>query len=164
MMKKIRDFALNKESGSGELVVSLITIPILAFLLFTIINVSSYFQVRSAVQDTARDGARLVALYGGSTSGAYLNTSGVSVSQTVKDRLYKGGKCTLSYCATAPIVNCRVVVNGAERGVATAAGQPAICSVSYDYSAVAPMAFGFDSLFAYPIKIDATTVTETGYR
>ena len=165
-MKKIRDMfsPYNRERGSGELVVTLFSIPLLAGLLFTLINVSSYFQTRSAVQDVARDGARLVALYGGSTTAAYRNTTGENVAVTVQKRLYKDGKCILSHCTKPPVVTCNVVVNGIPRAVATDAGQVAVCNVQYWYSSVAPSWFGFDKLVTVPITIDATTVTETGYR
>lgn len=167
MMQKLRDKLINKdrEAGDSELVVTLFTIPILAFLLFTIINVSSYFQVRSEVQDAARDGARLVALYGGTTSTAYLNTTGKTVPAIIQARLYKNGKCTFSYCKSAPTVTCSVIsASGASSTRATAAGQTATCTISYAYGAVAPISFGFQNLFAYPIKVSGTTVTETGYR
>jgi len=165
-MKKLRDLisSSNRESGSGELIVTLFTIPVLAMMLFGLINVSSYFQVRSGVQDIARDGARLVALYGGSTTAAYRNQSGENVATTVFNRLYKNGECTLSYCSTIPTVTCNVIVNGVASAVATDAGQVATCTVRYRYSSVAPVGLNFDQLFATPITIEATTVTETGYR
>lgn len=162
-MLKLREMMKRKERGSAELVVTLITVPLLIALLFAIVNVSSYFQVRSEIQNEATNGSRLVALYGGSSTGAYRNTTGQSVQNIVLSKIYSNGKCTYSYCAKKPTVSCYVVVNGAKVAVAREAGQEAVCTITYTYSPVAPITLGFNGLFNIPVNVSATSVTETGY-
>ena len=70
MLEKLRNRVhsskQDRETGS-DVVVTLFLIPIFVSLLFGIIDISTYFQTKTQVQNVTRDGARLVALMGGSS-------------------------------------------------------------------------------------------------
>lgn len=162
-MNRFRAF-LMKHHERGDVVETVFMVPIAIFIMFAMINLSSYFSVRAQVQNVARDGARLVALYGGNSPNAIRNNSGKPVETAVLDLLWDGNKCKLSYCASngggqiRPIVDCTP-------DVATAAGQTVTCNIKYEYSPLAPVPPGLEGLngvFGQPMSVTATFVSETG--
>lgn len=67
MLKKL--FKKKARSDSGDALVStIIVIPLLIVLIFTIIDISVYFNNRSVINSIARDSARTVAIVGGTES------------------------------------------------------------------------------------------------
>jgi Flp pilus assembly protein TadG len=142
----------------GDIVQTVLMFPIALFLLFALINLSSFFQLRAEVQNVARDGARLTALYGGQGVNAIRNDTGQSVESRLISQLWVSGKCTLSYCTAKPLVDCTP-------DVATAAGQTVTCNIKYAYSPIAPVPDGlegFNGVVNQPISVTATYVSETG--
>lgn len=170
MIIKIRERFLNKRNHNGkehgsDLVVTLFMIPFFIALLFAIVDVSSYFQTKTQVQNITRDGARLVALMGGSSSEIPLNKekfggSGKSVTTYVQGRLVdSGGKCTISACTEAPKVTC-----GPTR--ANQLNQDAFCTVVYHYSGVGGGIvawLGFDAITNNVITSTETFKVETAW-
>lgn len=135
MISKIRGRILGRRDNHDEgsdLVVTLFMIPFFIGLLFAIIDVSTYFQTKTQVQNITRDGARQIALYGGTSATIPLNVEkigGKAIQVVVFDKLYSGGNCTLSACSSPPVVTC-----GPNR--ATSINQDAFCTVKYNYVGV----------------------------
>lgn len=139
------------ERGDGELVTALFIIPIVLWILFSLIDISLYMQTRSEVQNVARDSARQVAIYGGNNS--RLNPYGDSIARVTLERLYQDGKCTPGLCEKAPTVQCTP-------GTATQAGQQVGCSITYHYRAI----FGNNPITGFAAFLGSEfTVTETAY-
>lgn len=162
---------LGKENGSSDIVVTLFMIPFVLGLVFALIDVSTYFQVRAQVQNITRDGARQVAIYGGASPSIPLNiqkTGGKDVGKLVFDKLYKNGNCTLSACGSGtsggtssvgPTVSCNPPV-------AHSLNEDAYCSVTYNYRSIGggvAANLGFGNVVSVPIKIKETFKVETRY-
>lgn len=64
MFTKIRA-RLSSDRGDSTLVSTILVIPLILGILITMIDVSVYFANRGQILNTVRDGARLVAIYGG---------------------------------------------------------------------------------------------------
>jgi Flp pilus assembly protein TadG len=157
-MNTIRARIKNRLDDKASVVETVLMFPIGIFLLFALINFSSYMQLRAEIQNVARDGARLVALYGGQGTDAIRNTSGKTVESQLMTELYRDGKCTYSYCSKPPTVDCTP-------DVARDAGEIVRCNIVYHYSPVAPVVAGLEALngvFDQPISISSTYVSETG--
>lgn len=154
----------DKEEGS-DIVVTLFMLPLFVALLFAMIDVSTYFQTRTQVQNITRDGARLVALMGGTSPTISLNKekfggSGMNVSTYVYSRLTDGsGNCAISGCTKNPVVTCGP-------SVASRLGQDAYCEVKYYYSGVGGGIvgwLGFDSITNITIDSRETFKVETSW-
>lgn len=157
MIMSIRNFLSRRtHREDGEIVETVLIVPFVVFLLFAFINMSMYFQARGTVQNIGRDGARQVALYGGSLSTVPRNNSGQDVTQTVFNKLYSSGHCTISGCSRPPRVTCTPAQ-------ATAAGQDVSCTIIYYFSPVANDYFGFAAITAQPFTIQEHFISETGY-
>lgn len=142
----------------GDVVQTIMMLPIAIFMLFALINLSSYFSLRAQVLDTARSGARLVALYGGNSTGAVLNNTGKTVETAVLATLWDGSKCTLSYCTQKPVVDCTPEIT-------KIAGEIVKCNIKYYYSPIAPVPQGlegFNGVTGQPMSVTSTYVAETG--
>ena len=158
MLISLRKFIDKRNRNeNGDVVETLFMIPFAVFIIFALINMSMYWQARSVVQNIARDGARQVALYGGSNADAVENRAGQPVSTLVYNKLYAGGNCTQSNCTKPPVVTCTP-------GYSNDIGVPVSCSVTYYYSPVALDWFGFDKITAQPFTVKAQTISETGRR
>jgi len=159
-MFKIKNLIKSRLNERGDVVQTIFMFPIALFLLFALINLSSYFQLRAQVQNIARDGARLTALYGGQGTNAIRNNTGKTVENTIITSMWDGKKCTLSFCSSKPVVDCTP-------DAATTAGQTVSCNIKYPYSPIAPVPEGLEGLngvFGQPISVTATYVSETGKR
>lgn len=157
-MSKLQVMLKKRLNERGDIVQTVLMFPIALFLLFALINLSSFFQLRAEVQNVARDGARLTALYGGQGVNAVRNTTGQSVETRLMNQLWIAGKCTLSYCTAKPLIDCTP-------DVATSAGQTVTCNIKYAYSPIAPVPDGlegFNGVINQPISVTATYVSETG--
>jgi Flp pilus assembly protein TadG len=145
------------ERGSGEVITALIMLPLVIWLIFSLIDVSLYFTARSNVQNVTRDAARQVAVWGGNAS--RLNPSNQAVDKAAYNLLYVNGKCTASSCTKPPVVKCTPQVT-------TVAGQTVACSTTYHYSAANknnPIS-GFASILNRSFTITETARSETGFR
>lgn len=142
------------ENGDSEVISVLFIIPIVILLLFAFIDVSMYFQTRSTVQTMTRDAARSVAIYGGNDS--RLNPNSKSISATLKDQLYKNGKCTVSSCGSAPQVKCTPTVTNR-------AGQITTCSVRYQYKSLNPLNPISSPITNKQYIVTASSRAETGF-
>jgi Flp pilus assembly protein TadG len=157
-MNKIRTLLENRNFERADVVQTVFMFPIAIFLLFAMINLSSFFQLRAEVQNVARDGARLTALYGGQSPNAIRNTTGKSVTDQLMTQLWDGKQCTLSYCTAKPVIKC-------SPEVARDAGEIVKCTITYAYSPIAPVPDGLEGLngvVGQPIAVSATYVSETG--
>lgn len=125
----------DQETGASDLVVTLFMIPLFVAILFAIVDVSTYFQTKTQVQNFTRDGARMVALLGGSESSIPLNRekfggTGVNVASYVREKLVDGeGNCKISGCSAPPVVTCTP-------GIARNLNDDAVCTVTYYYRGV----------------------------
>jgi len=156
--EKVANARINNEEGS-DIITTLFMIPFIIGLIFVLIDVSSYFQTRSTVQNAARDGARTVALYGGSASNIPLNTTGKTVAQVTLSRIYANGKCLSSHCTAAPTVTC-----GPSKAISLSAD--AYCTITYHYQSVGGTLvqwLGFRGLLDAPINVTSTFKVETQY-
>lgn len=154
MFKFIRK-ARNNESGSGEVVAVLFMLPLVLWLILSLIDVSIYFQARTSVQNVARDSARQVAIWGGNKSP--LNPSSTAIATNAKNTLWNGKKCSPSACSKAPAVTC--TPNKTSR-----AGQQVSCSITYYYKSVAPgnPFTGFSGFLNKKFVIKEVARSETG--
>jgi Flp pilus assembly protein TadG len=149
----------NLEESGNDIVVTLFMLPIVLGVIFSGIEVSTYFQARAEVQNITRDGARQVALYGGTSESIVLNQTGKNITQTVYNRLYTNGHCTVSACAKAPTVTC-----GPSK--ATSLNDDAYCTVEYFYQNMGLALvewLGYDKIVNNPIKITEQFKVETRY-
>lgn len=161
--KRIHVTNRDREEGS-DVVTTLFLIPIFVALLFGIIDISTYFQTKTQVQNVTRDGARLVALMGGSSESIPLNIqkfggSGQNVTKYVYDRLVSNGECSFSGCNTLPTVTCGP-------NVANRLTQDAYCQVSYSYRGVSGAIIsilGFDQIINQTIESKETFKVETAW-
>lgn len=101
-----------------------------------------------------------MALYGGNSPTAILNSTGKPVDQIVKDMIWDSKKeaCTLSYCTKPPVVTC-------SPGTTVKAGDLVKCTIEYHYAPIAPVIDGLEGLngvYSQPLRISATYVAETG--
>lgn len=148
----------NHEQGS-DIITTLFMIPFVLGLIFVLVDVSSYFQTRSTVQNITRDGARQVALYGGNGTNVPLNSTQRTVAAAVYERLYADGSCQVSNCANPPVVTC-----GPQ--IARNINDDAFCRVTYYYQSVGGglvQWLGFGDLLAAPIQIEESFKVETRY-
>lgn len=130
MMRKLNHLrvrAKGEERGSAEIITTMIMLPIILWLIFSMIDISLYLNARSKVTNLARDGARAVAIYGGDDS--RLNPYGKTIASDVKSRLWNGSKCSASACRGAPVVTCTPTVTNS-------AGQPVSCTIRYSYKSI----------------------------
>lgn len=158
LMTKIRAWQKQRLNERGSVIETVLMLPFAVVILFALINLSSYFSLRAQVQDTARSGARLVALYGGNGTGAVLNNTGKTVETIVLNNLWDGSKCTLSYCSKKPVVDCTPEIT-------KQAGQIVKCNIKYYYSPIAPVPEGLEGLngvTSQPMSVSSTYVAETG--
>lgn len=157
-MSKFREWQKRHTNERGDVIQTVMMLPIAIFLLFALINLSSYFSIRAQVQDTARSGARLVALYGGSGTGAVMNNSGRTVEAKVMDILWNGSECTFSYCVQKPEVTCSPAIT-------KIAGELVTCNIKYYYTPIAPVPEflnGLNGVTGQPMSVTSTYVAETG--
>lgn len=146
------------ESGSSEVITTLFMVPILLWLIFSLIDVSLYFQARTSVQNVARDAARQSSIWGGNQSS--LRPFDESVSQNARNALFdeETDTCIPGACSEVPTVNCTP-------NVTSYAGDTVSCTISYTYRPVYsgnPFT-GFGSLLNSPIVITETSRAETGF-
>lgn len=159
-MSKFRKWQKQHTNERGDIVQTVFMMPIAIFLLFALINLSSYFSIRAQIQDTARSGARLVALYGGNSAGAILNHTGETVDSKILGALWDGNKCKISYCAQKPEVSCSPTIT-------QVAGELVTCNIKYYYSPIAPVPSGLAGLngvTGQPMSVTSTYVAETGVK
>lgn len=148
-----------KINERGDIVQTILLAPFIIGLLFAIINMSAYFTVRGQIQDAAKDGARMVALYGGNNAQQTIvnNKTKKNVQDIIKDRLWQDGKCTLSYCYSEPVVTCTP-----ER--VESPGEEVSCRIEYTYAAIAPSLLPLDKWMAgTKINVEQKYVSEVGY-
>lgn len=162
MINKLRQIYADRFTERADVVQTVILIPIVIFLLFTMVNLSSYFAARGDINSAARNGARLVAMYGGNSAQAIKNNTGKSVERTVMDYIYDPatGRCTMSFCSEVPIVDCTPEIT-------RDAGEPVSCTISYRFSPIAPFPDYLEALnfgTGAPISVTSTFVAETGVR
>lgn len=154
----------DSETGS-EIVTTLFLIPLFVAILFAIVDVSTYFQTKTQVQNITRDGARTVALLGGTSTTIPLNKdkfggSGINVTNYVYDKLVDGsGNCRISGCSAPPTVTC-------SPNIATAISANATCTVNYRYRGVGGALvewLGFGAITGNVITATETFKVETAW-
>lgn len=159
-----------EESGASELVTTLFMLPLALFLILTLIDVSMYFNARSAVQNVTREGARQAAMWGGTGTHntVRLNPGSTSTAQNIANALYNSetGQCKQAGCTKAPEVKCDTYVGASRANAAKTAGDRIVCRTTFYYSTVTPGSdyFGFAAAIGNKIVIEETTLSETGYR
>lgn len=148
------------ERGSGELITAMIIIPVILALILSLIDMALYMQARSHVSSAARDGARMVAIYGGNNNPALQppGFGGKTVQRVIRDRLWNGSRCTLSHCTSQPTVRCTP-------SVTTRAGEQVECSVTYRYRSLygnSPLNI-FKGVTGKAFTMQGTARAETGF-
>lgn len=152
-----------REQGASELIQTLLMLPLAIFMILAMIDVGLFFQARTTVQNSARDAARQVAMWGGLNT--RLTPSGYNVENALYKSLYntKTKKCTYGRCSSAPKVSCKVVNGGGGGTYATSAGQDVYCRVTYSYNPISDNGFlHFDKILK-PFTIEEHARTETGF-
>lgn len=154
----------DRETGS-EIVTTLFLIPLFVAILFAIVDVSTYFQTKTQVQNITRDGARMVALLGGTSPSIPLNQDkfgggGINVNSYVYNKLVDGsGNCRISGCTTPPSVSCTP-------NVASRISDNATCTVTYSYRGVGGALvqwLGFGAITGNTIRATETFKVETAW-
>lgn len=157
-MKAFLQRRKQSESGSTEVITTLFMIPIILWLILSLIDVSLYFQARTTVQNVARDSARQVAVWGGNESP--LRPYEVPVNVNGFNALFNSATqtCKPGNCKTAPLVNCTPPLTAY-------AGQEVSCTVVYEYKAINPgnPLTGFTGFMNKPITITEYARAETGF-
>lgn len=159
--QKLKGQRLGRENGS-DIIVTLFALPVVLAIVFSLIDVSTYFQTRAQVENITRDGARQVALYGGTSPSIPLNVQtlgGKDITATVLAKLWKNGNCTLSGCTKPPTVTCSPTQ-------ASSLSQDASCTVTYNYRSIGGALvswLGFGNIVANQINITETFKVETRY-
>lgn len=145
-----------EEKGASDIVVVLLMLPIVVWLLLSLIDVGLYFQTRTLVQNVARDAAREASIWGGNNSP--LNPSSKSVAAQARDRLWDGNQCIGANCEKAPQVSCTP-------NRTTNAGQTITCQVTFFPTSVAPgnPISAFQSITDGSFTIRETARSETGF-
>lgn len=156
----MKKFRFTKEDGSADLISVLIMLPMVVFLLFTMIDVSLYLNSRAVVEAANRDGVRQVALWGGTTSDVRVNNSKKSAPQIIVENLGEGAsaKCVIDKDGNES-------TKGDQVSLATSSGQKIICETTYQYNSVAAGVVlpGLSEVINAPIKVKHTGYTEVGY-
>lgn len=167
LINKIKQLKSGRHERGNDIVTTVLLLPIMVFLLFTMIDVSYYFQARSIVQSTAQDGARMVALYGGegTNKNVPLNPSTKTVAEQMKNRLWNAekGTCIPSACKKSQTV---VVTCGPKGAIKSGLNTEVWCEVKYPFHAPSvgmASALGFGGLFGEPITVKAVSLAETYY-
>lgn len=146
-----------KEKGSADIIVIMLTLPLIIFLIVSLIDVSLYFQARTQVHNATRDAVREAAIWGGVNSP--LNPTGTTVTTSLKNKLWQDGRCTPGQCQKAPTVSCTP-------NRTTRAGQELRCTTTYYYRTISktnPIT-GFGNLTSRSFTITETARSETGFR
>lgn len=167
MIQQIRTRVLqrrNNHEEGNDLVITLFMIPFVLALLFAMIDISSYFQARTQVQNIVRDGAREVAKYSGTDPTIALNReanggTGVDVSRSVLNKLWDGEKCTISACESKPVVVCNPPK-------VYRISDDVYCEVTYKYQTMSfalTRWLGLDQISGKEIKLRETFKAETSY-
>lgn len=148
---------LRAERGGSDVVVILLTIPLVMFILLSLIDVSLYFQARTTVQNVTRDAAREVAIWGGNNSP--LNPTGTTVQAQALNRLWDGTKCRSVSCSRKPTVSCTPTRT-------TRAGQEVSCTTRFYYASLFPRnpITGFGAMTNRVIEVTEYARSETGFR
>ena len=143
------------ENGGSEIITTLMILPLILWLIFSLIDVSVYLTARSSVQNAARDAARQVSVWGGNNS--RLNPLGVTVATATFNQLYNNGKCTPGACTRPPVVSCTPEVTNRP-------GDSVQCSITYYYRSIYagnPIT-GFASFLNHSFTVVETARAETG--
>lgn len=158
------------EAGASELVTTLFMLPLALFLILTLIDVSMYFNARSAVQNVTREGVRQAGMWGGTGNHTTvrLNPGTTTTADNIKNALYDSvtGKCKQMGCTQPPEVVCGTYVGGIKKNAAQNAGDKISCTTTFYYKTVTPGSdyYGFAAAIGNKIVITETALSETGYR
>lgn len=167
MMQRYRNLLLsrkrNSEKGASDIIVVLFVAPIMVFLLFGMIDVSTWLQAREHTYNSVRDAARQVAFFGGNDHRVSLNPNSDYVSNVIRDTKMRGGNNTC-----APGLPCtRPADLTCTPNVVRTLGQTVSCTGTYHYQSVAggmTAWLGFGDLLGQPITVTETYMAETFYR
>lgn len=134
----------------------LFAVPLIVFLLFSMIEMSMYFNTRAQVESANRDGVRMAANWGGTTSGIRLNPTGKDVAAIIQESL---GPNATSSCTVKALPGL------AGGTYARRAGQPVTCTTTYDYQPVAAgiYMFGLEGIIDKDIVASENAYAEVGY-
>lgn len=168
LMRKVRK--RQQETGSSDLITTVLMIPFVVFSLLAMVDIGLYFQSRMTAQNMARDAVRQVAMWGGTDT----RLTPYNIEERLEDSL--DDVCGQLRCKTPPKAVCGIgnAANAkATRGnyakvQASEAGQNTYCIIEYRYapvSFIADQAFGgFNDVFNLPVKVVEQGQTETGFR
>lgn len=152
----VQMFRERKEQGSADMIAALAITPIVIFLLIGTLNAGIWMNTKSQIEAATRDGARLAAMWGGSSSSSRLNNTGSDIDRIMEERLWNGSSCIPSHCSKKPNTWCNT-------NQATAAGQKITCRVRYWYKSI-PGAQLFSFVPTGEIVSEAYSYSETGFR
>lgn len=163
-LTKLRNPFTRDKEGGNDVVTAMFTLPAIIILIFTMIDLSSYFQARSTIQSAAQDGARMVALYGGQSGEIPLNNFKKPVQQLILPKVYDAaeGRCLPSACRDIPKVTCTPEIVTESMGLGTEVS----CTILYKFapaSAGLAQMIGFGDLLTADIEITQSSISETYY-
>lgn len=144
-----------EDSGAANTLSFIFIIFFIMILLISFIDVGLYFNVKGEMQSAAENGARNVAIYGG-TSGTLRNKMGgenpVEVTRSSINSKFQGG--------AKGIVSVTSVTCNPSRAKA---GDKVSCEVIYKYKGVAG-GFGVFNLASDKVKVEGSSVSEVSIK
>lgn len=152
--------ARRRDENGNDVITSVFMLPLIIGLIVTMIDVSTYFQARSEVQNITKNAARTIALVGGNSAKIPLNNLGKTPSDIARSQLWDGSKCLPTACSAAPTVTCTP-------NIARSLNQTVTCTTVYRYQSAGGALvqwLGFGDLLSVPIRAVETTRSETYYR
>lgn len=147
---------LSNERGGSDAVVSLIVLPIIIFLIFATINVSTYFQHKSMVQDFTRTAVRFYSINPTETTAvdnlrAQVTAGAYARSSTTPN--VACGKVTGRNADGTPIISNATII----------AGEIVACSITnYSFVPIAQDPFGFSDMTKRPFTVYSESLAEAG--
>lgn len=118
---------LRSDEGAANSISFMVIIFFVMLIMVSFIDMGMYFNVKNEMQSAAENGARNVALYGGTATSLRATKKATKaetvVSNSINDKFRKGGR---SKTVTVKNISC-----GPGRGVA--AGDKVWCRVEYQY-------------------------------
>lgn len=162
--------AVHDERGV-ESVAIIFVIPMLAVLIFGLVDIGFMFNNRMLYANALRDGVRSAAADGGLLNPRTTDTPGISWTTKIRNSVYAGGTCKFGKCTSAPTITCRETTSAgvavADPNVADRAGNLLTCDMRVPYKPInggllnSGMGLGLGGIVE-PFTVTATARFETG--
>lgn len=158
ILRKFKSFKKPKEDkGAAETVSFIVIVFFVMWILISFIDVGIYFNVKNDMKSAAENGARNVALYGGTDTGLRDSRSNSTpAKKVVENSIYTRSS---SKVIENPEVSCGVIDKNGVKGEKGEAGDTTYCDVTYKYNGLAK-GFGLFFLGGTEITAKGTAVSE----